>query len=204
MGRVTPDPPTGYQKPHEPITAVSWLDLFPGEVGLFVGAVGLFGGLTGILHDASAVIGVVWRGVQIDSWTSLSTYLAFVATVGSTIVLHEGVHILTARLFGCDARLERDGIGLRVRLHGGFLSRHADALIALAPALALTVAGLPLLVIVESTVGVTIVTTALVTNVAGSGKDIASVLALRQLPPGSRLYYSNTQLVYEPSPVRGS
>lgn len=202
MDEGVPDPPPGYQKPREPITAISWLDLLPGEVSLFVGAVGLFGGLTGILHDTSAVVGVVWRGVLLDSWAALSTYLVLVATVSSTIVLHEGIHMITARLFGCNARLERDGIRVRVRLHGDFLSRHADALISLAPALALTVAGLPLLVIVESAFGVTIMTTALVMNVAGSGKDIASVLVLRQLPPGSRLYYSDTQLVYEPSPVR--
>lgn len=203
MGATEPVPPAGYQKPHKPITATSWLDLLPGEVGLLVGTVGLFGGLTSILHDTSAVISVIWRGVLLDSWTSLGIYLAFVATVGSAIVLHEGVHVLTARAFGCSAYVERDGIGLRVRLHGGFLSRRADATISLAPSILLTVVGLPLLIVVESAFGAALVTTALIANVAGSGSDLASVLALRQLPPGSLLYYSEiTQLAYEPSPVR--
>ncbi len=199
MNSSHPDPPAGYQKPYEPMTAISWLDLFPGEVGLLVGAVGLFGGLAGVYSDIAAVLEVVRRAATLDSF---GVYLSLVGAVGSSILFHEGVHVLAARLLGCDAHIERNGLEPHVRLCGGFLSRRADAMISLAPAVVLTIVGLPLLVVVESAFGVAIVATALVTNVAGSGRDIASVLALRQLPPGSLLYYSDTQLAYEPSPVR--
>jgi hypothetical protein len=70
--------------------------------------------------------------------------------------------------------------------------------ITLAPAVVLTVIGLPLLVVIDTPFGAAIVVTALVTNVAGVGSDLGTVLALRQLPPGTLLYYEETQLAYEP------
>lgn len=62
----------------------------------------------------------------------------------------------------------------------------------------LTVIGLPLLVIVDSAFGAAIVVVALVTNAAGIGSDLVTVLALRRLPPRTLVYYGdNSQLAYE-------
>jgi hypothetical protein len=79
-------------------------------------------------------------------------------------------------------------------------SRGAAVLITLAPVVVvLTAVGLPILVLVESPFGAAIVVTALVTNAAGIGSDLGTVLALRRLPPGTLLYYSDdAQLAYEP------
>lgn len=194
-----PEPPSGYQEPYEPITAVSWLELLPGEIGLFVGTVGVVGGLTVGVRDGSAVGDVLWRAATLTSPEAWGVYLALVVTVGLTLVLHECVHAVTARLYGCEARLGRQGLGVHVRLRGGFLSRRSDALISLAPAIVLTVVGVPLLVVVDSAFVAAIVVTAMVTNAAGSGSDLADVLALGRLPAGTLVYYGEgSQLAYEP------
>jgi hypothetical protein len=198
-----PAPPPGYQAGYEPPTAVSWWELLPGEIGLFVGTVGLFGWLIVGIRDASAVFAVFWRAATLDSLGAWGIYGALVATIVVTLVLHEGIHAIAARVLGCEARLGRQGLGVHVRLCGGFLSRRADAVITLAPAVVLTAVGLPVLVVIDSPFGAAIVVTALVTNVAGIGSDLGAVLALRQLPPGTLLYYGETQLAYEPAaPVR--
>lgn len=78
-------------------------------------------------------------------------------------------------------------------------SRGAAVLITLAPVVVLTAVSLPILVLVESPFGAAIVVTTLVTNVAGIGSDLGTVLVLRRLPPGTLLYYSDeAQLPYEP------
>lgn len=196
---TAPDPPAGYQEPYEPVTAVTWFELLPGEVGLLLCTVGLFGGLTVGVRDASAVFDVIWRAVPLDSPEAGGVYLALVATVGAALLLHEGVHAVTARLFGCDARIGRQGLSLHVRLRGDFLSRRTDVLITLAPVVVLTAVGLPLLGMVESAFGAALVVTALVANVAGMGSDLAAVLALRRLPPGTLFYYGEkAHLASEP------
>jgi O6-methylguanine-DNA--protein-cysteine methyltransferase len=54
--------------------------------------------------------------------------------------------------------------------------------------------------VVESAFVAAIIVTALVTNVAGIGSDLAAVLALRALPAGTLLYYGEkAQLAYEPA-----
>jgi hypothetical protein len=194
-----PAPPPGYQAGYAPPIALSWWDFLPGEIGLLGGAVGLFGWLTVLVHDATAVVAVFWRAAALDSRGAWGIYLALVAMIGVTLFLHETIHAVAARWLGCDARIGRRGLGVHVRLRGGFLSRQADALITLAPAVVLTVIGLLLLVLVDSAFGATIVVTALVTNAAGIGSDLGTVLALRQLPPRTLLYYGeNAQLAYEP------
>jgi hypothetical protein len=199
-GTTAPDSPAGYQEPYEPPVAPSWVELLPGEIGLFVGTALLFGWVTVTLRDATAVFAVFWRAVTLDSLGAWWVYGALVATIVVTLVLHETVHAIAARLLGCEARLGRQGLGVHVRLHGGFLSRRADAVITLAPAVVLTVVGLPVLVVIDSPFGGAIVVTALVTNVAGIGSDLGAVLALRQLPPGTLLYYGeDAQLAYEPA-----
>lgn len=201
---AAPAPPSGYQEPSEPVTAVSWLELLPGEIGLLVGTIGLFGGVTVGVRDASAVGDVLWRAATLDTPEAWGVYLTLVVTIGVTLLLHEGVHAVAARLCGCTARFGRQGLSVHVRLRGGFLSRRSDALITLAPAVVLTVVGLPLLVIAESAFGAAIVVTAVVTNAAGIGSDLASVLALGRLPPGTLVYYGEDgHLAYEPAmPVR--
>jgi hypothetical protein len=47
--------------------------------------------------------------------------------------------------------------------------------------------------------GVASVVTALATNTAEIGSDLAAVLTLGKLPPGTLLYYGETQLAYEPA-----
>jgi hypothetical protein len=128
----------GYQAGYEPPTAVSWWELLPGEIGVFVGTVSLFGWLTVVIRDASAVFAVFWRAATLDSLAAWGVYGALVATIGVTLVLHETVHAVAARVLGCEARIGRLGLGLQVRLRGGFLSRRADAVITLAPAVVLT------------------------------------------------------------------
>jgi hypothetical protein len=200
-----PDPPPGYQNGYEPPTALSWWELPLGEIGLLGGAVGLFGGLTVLVHDATAVGAVFWQAATLDSRHAWGIYVALVATVGVTLILHEAVHAVAARWLGCDARIGRRGLGVHVRLRGGFLSRQADALITLAPAVVVTAVGLPVLVLVESPLGAALVVTALVTNVAGIGSDLGTVLALRRLPSGTLLYYGeNAQLAYEPDVTAAS
>jgi hypothetical protein len=193
-----PAPPEGYQDGYEPPSALSWWELLPGEIGLLGGAVGLFGGVTVLVHDATAVGAVFWRAATLDSRGAWGIYLVLVATIGVTLFLHETVHAVAARWLGCDARIGRRGLGVHVRLHGGFLSRQADALITLAPAVVLTAVGLLVLILVESPFGTALVVTALVTNAAGIGSDLAAVFALRQLPSGTLLYYGEeAQLAYE-------
>jgi uncharacterized membrane protein len=198
MSDEPPSPPAGYQEPYEPSVAPSWLELLPGEIGLLVGTALLFGWVMVTLRDATAVFAVVWQAVTLDSLGAWGVYLALVVTIGATLFFHEAVHAVAARWLGCEAQIGRQGLGVHVRLRGGFLSRRADAVITLAPAVVLTVVGLPVLVLVESAFGAAIVLTALVTNAAGIGSDLAAVLALRQLPPGTLLYYGNdAQLAYE-------
>jgi hypothetical protein len=193
---TAPDPPTGYQEPYEPPVAISWLELLPGEIGLLAGTAVVFGWLTTVLRDGTAALAVVWRAVTLDAFWD---YLLLVAAVGLAIVLHESVHVRTARLQGCQAWIGRHGLSLHARVQGGFLSRRNDAMITLAPAVVLTVVGLALLVGIESSVGAAMVMVGLIANAAGTGSDVATVLALRRLPPGTLLYYGeDAQLAYEP------
>ena len=85
-------------------------------------------------------------------------------------------------------------------MRGGFLSRRDDAVITLAPAVVLTAVGLPLLVVVDSALVAAMVLAGLVANAAGIGNDLADALALRKLPAGTLLYYTDdAQLAYEPA-----
>lgn len=97
-----------------------------GEVGLFLSTVGLFGGLTVGVRDATAVGDVIWRAATLDSPGAWDGYLALVAAVGVALLLHEGIHALTARLVGCEATIGRQGLSVHVRLSGGVLSRRTD------------------------------------------------------------------------------
>jgi hypothetical protein len=64
----------------------------------------------------------------------------------------------------------------------------------------LTVVGLLLLVVVDSPLVAALVVAGLVANAAGIGNDLADALALRQLPPGTLLYYGDDgQFAYEPA-----
>jgi hypothetical protein len=87
-----------------------------------------------VVRDGSDIVAVFWRAATLDSLTAWGIYGALVATIGVTLVLHESIHAIAARLLGCEARFGRQGLGVHVRLHGGFLSRRADAVITLAPA----------------------------------------------------------------------
>lgn len=196
---TAPDAPAGYQAPYEPSVAVSWLELLPGEIGLLAGTAVLFGWLTSVLRDGTAVFAVVWRAATLGS---VSDYFLLVIAIVLSILLHEIVHVQTAQLQGCQAWIARHGLSLHARLQGGFLSRQDDVLITLAPAVGLTVVGLPLLVVIESPVGAAMVMVGLIANAAGIGNDLAAVFALRELPPGTLLYYGeDAQLAYEPGPA---
>jgi hypothetical protein len=178
------------------VRARSWLEYLPGEVGLLIGAAGLFGGLTGFVRDGTAVLGVFWNVLRLES---VGVYLLLLVTVGATLVAHEAIHGLAGHFAGCAVSFQRKGMGVGTRLRGGFLTRRAEALVSLAPAVVLTVVGVPLLV-VESSVAAAMVLTLLVTNAAGVGSDLADVLALGELPPGTLLYYAEEgQLAYEPT-----
>ena len=167
-----------------------------GEVGLLVGTAGLFGGLTSLVRDGSAVLGVFWNALRLES---VGVYLLLLATAGATLVAHEGVHGLAGHFVGCAVSFQREGMGVGTRLRGGFLMRRAEALVSLAPLVVLTGVGVPLLVMVESSVAAAVVLTLLVTNAAGVGSDLADVLALEELPPGTLLCYTEKrQLAYEP------
>jgi hypothetical protein len=193
----SPDAPAGYREAHEPVRAASWFELLPGEVGLFIGTAGLFGGLTVLVRDSTAVLGVFWNVLLLDS---VGVYLLLLATVGITLVAHEAIHGLAGHFAGCAMDFQREEMSVGTRLRGGFLTRRMDALMTLAPAVVLTAVGLPLLVVVESAVAAAIVVTGLVTNAAGVGSDLADVLALRKLPAGTLLYYTDDgQLAYEPA-----
>ncbi|WP_435078570.1 DUF3267 domain-containing protein [Halococcus sp. AFM35] len=192
-----PDTPAGYREGYEPVRARSWLEYLPGEVGLFIGTTGLFGGLTTLVRDGTAVLGVFWNVLRLES---VGVYLLLLATVGATLVAHEALHGLAGHFSGCAVSFQREGMGVGTRLRGGFLTRRAEALVTLAPLVMLTVVGVPLLVMVESAVAAAVVLTLLVTNAAGVGSDLADVLALRELPPGTLLYYAEEgQFAYEPT-----
>jgi hypothetical protein len=192
-----PGAPAGYREAYEPVRAASWLEYLPGEVGLFVGTAGLFAGLTVLVRDSTAMLGVFWNVLLLDS---VGVYLLLLATVGVTLVAHEAIHGLAGSLAGCAVRFQREGMSVGTRFRGGFLTRRADALVTLAPAVVLTAVGLPLLVVVDSAVAAAIVVAGLVTNAAGVGTDLADVLALRKLPSGTLLYYTDSgQLAYEPA-----
>lgn len=120
-----PSPPPGYQAGYDPPTAVSWWELLPGEIGLFASTVGMFGWLTMVVRDGSGVGAVFWRAATLDSLSAWGIYGALVVTIGVTLVLHETVHAIAARLLGCETRLGRQGLGIHVRLRGGFPSRQA-------------------------------------------------------------------------------
>ena len=192
-----PDAPAGYREGYEPVRARSWLEYLPGEVGLLVGTAGLFGGLMGLVRDGSAVLDVFWNVLRLES---VGVYLLLLATVGVTLVAHEALHGLAGHFAGCTVSFQREGMGVGTRLRGGFLTRRAEALVSLAPLVVLTAVGAPLLVMVESAVAAAVVLTLLVTNAAGVGSDLADVLALGELPPGTLLYYAeDSQLAYEPT-----
>lgn len=177
--------------------ARSWLEYVPGEVGLFVGTAGLFGGLTALVRDGSAVFGVFWDVLRLES---VGVYLLLIVTAGLTVVAHEVIHGLAGYVAGCEVSFQRRGMSMGTRLRGGFLTRRADVLVTLAPAVVLTVLGLPLLVVVDSALAAAIVLTGLVANAAGVGSDLADVLALGEYPPGTLLYYTEDgQFVYEPA-----
>lgn len=191
-----PDAPAGYREGYEPVRARSWLEYLPGEVGLLIGTAGLFGGLTGFVRDGSAVLGVFWNVLRLES---VGVYLLLLATVGATLVAHEVLHGLAGHFVGCAVSFQREGMGVGTRLRGGFLTRRAEALVSLAPLVMLTVVGVPLLAVVDSSVAAAMVLTLLVTNAAGVGSDLADVLALREFPPRTLLYYAEKgQLAYEP------
>jgi uncharacterized membrane protein (Fun14 family) len=192
-----PNAPAGYREGYEPVRARSWLEYLPGEVGLFIGTAGLFGGLTGLVRDGSAVLDVFWNVLRLES---VGVYLLLLATVGVTLVTHEALHGLAGHFAGCAVSFQREGMGVGTRLRGGFLTRRGEALVTLAPAVVVTVVGVPLLVMVESAVAAAMVLTLLVTNAAGVGSDLADVLALQELQPGTLLYYTeDRQLAYEPA-----
>ena len=177
--------------------ARSWLEYLPGEVGLLVGTAGLFGGLTGLVRDGSAVFDVFWDVLRLES---VGVYLLLLATVGATLVAHETIHGLAGHFAGCAVSFQREEMGVGTRLCGGFFTRRTDVLVTLAPLVVLTVVGLPLLVVVDSALAAAVVLTGLVANAAGVGSDLADVLALREHPPGTLLYYAEGgQLVYEPT-----
>lgn len=192
-----PDAPAGYREGYEPVRARSWLEYLPGEVGLFIGTAGLFGSLTALVRDGSAVLGVFWNVLRLES---VGVYLLLLATVGVTLVAHEALHGLAGHFSGCAVSFQREGMGVETRLRGGFLTRRAEALVSLVPLVVLTVVGAPLLVVVDSSVAAAMVVTLLVTNAAGVGSDLADVLALGELPVGTLLYYiDGGQLAYEPN-----
>jgi hypothetical protein len=194
-----PDPPEGYQEPHEPVTATSWWELLPGEIGLILGAIGLFGGLTALLRDSSAVFDVFMSALTFEPPIA---YIALLTAGGIAIVLHELVHGAAARLAGCEVSFGRHGWGVATRFCGGFLSRRADVLVTLAPAVVLTVVGVPLLVVNPALVAA-MVLAGLIANMVGVGHDFADALALRKLPPGTLLYYGDDeQFAYEPATER--
>jgi hypothetical protein len=195
-----PDAPAGYREAYEPVRAASWLEYLPGEVGLFVGTAGLFGGLTLVVRDSAAVLDVFWNVLLLES---VGVYLLLLATVGVTLVAHEALHGLAGYLAGCAVSFQREGMSVGTRLRGGFLTRQAEALVTLVPAVVLTALGLPLLVVVDSAVAAAIVIAGLVTNAAGIGSDLADVLALRKLPVETLLYYTEDgQLAYEPAATK--
>lgn len=72
---TAPAPPSGYQELYEPVTAVSWFELLPGEIGLLVGTLGVFDGVTVGVRDASAVFDVIWRAATLDSPEAWGVYL---------------------------------------------------------------------------------------------------------------------------------
>lgn len=196
-GSSVPDAPAGYREAYEPVRAASWLEYLPGEVGLFVGTAGLFGGLAVLVRDSTAVLGVFWNVLLLDS---VDVYLLLLAAVALTLVVHEALHGLAGHFAGCAVSFQREGMSVGTRLRGGFLTRRVDALVTLVPAVVLTIVGLPLLVVVDSAVAAAIVVTGLVTNAAGIGSDLADALALRELPAGTLLYYTEDgQLAYEPA-----
>lgn len=194
---VAPVSPSGYREGYEPVRARSWLEYLPGEVGLFVGTAGLFGGLTVLVRDSAAVLGVFWDVLLLES---VGVYLLLIVTAGLTVVAHEAIHGLAGYVAGCEVSFQRRGMSVGTRLRGGFLTRRADVLVTLAPAVVLTVLGLPLLVVVDSALAAAVVLTGLVANAAGVGSDLADVLALREYPSGTLLYYTEDgQFVYEPA-----
>lgn len=192
-----PAAPVGYREPYKLVRSVSWLELPPGDVGLFAGAVGLFGGLAVTVRDSTAVLGVFWDVAMLES---VDVYLALVTAAGVGVALHEVVHAVAGYFSGCHVRFHRWRFGVATRLRGGFLTRQADAVITLAPAVMLTLGGFPLLIVMDSSVAAAIVVTGLVANTAGIGSDLADMLTLRKFPPGTLLYYTaESQLAYEPT-----
>jgi hypothetical protein len=195
-----PEPPEGYQEPYEPVTAVSWWELPVGDVLLFVGTAGVFAGVTALVRDGSAVLEVFLTAVTLESRSAWGVYLALVAAGAIAVVLHELVHGAAGWLSDCEVDFGRRGWGVATRLSGGFLSRRADAGITLAPAVVLTVVGVPLLAVVDSPLVAAVVFAGLVANAAGIGSDLADALALRELPAGTLLYYGDGgQFAYEPA-----
>jgi hypothetical protein len=195
-----PDPPSGYQQPYEPVTAVSWWELPVGDVLLFVGTAGFFAGVTALVRDGSAMLDVFLTAVTLESTSAWGVYAALVAAGAIAVVLHELVHGAAGWLSDCKVNFGRRGWGVATRFRGGFLSRRADAGITLAPAVVLTAVGLLLLVVVDSPLVAALVVAGLVANAAGIGSDLADALALRKLPPGTLLYYGDgAQLAYEPA-----
>lgn len=195
-----PEPPSGYQEPYEPVTAVSWWELPVGDVLLFVGTAAVFAGVTALVRDGSAVLDVFLTALTLESTSAWSVYAALIAAGVIAIVLHELVHGAAGWLSECEVSFGRRGWGVATRLHGGFLSRRDDAVITLAPAVVLTGVGLPLLVVVDSPLVAALVVAGLVANAAGIGSDLADAHALRKLPPGTLLYYGDDgQFAYEPT-----
>lgn len=196
----TQEPPSGYQEPYEPVTAISWWELPVGDVLLFVGTAGFFAGVTALVRDGSAVFDVFLTALTLESGSAWGVYLVLVAAGAIAVVLHELVHGAAGWLSDCEVSFGRHGWGVATRLRGGFLSRRADASITLAPAVVLTVVGLGLLVVVNSPLVAAMVVAGLVANAAGIGSDLADALALWKLPPGTLLYYTDSgQLAYEPA-----
>lgn len=195
-----PDSPEGYREPYEPVAAVSWWELPVGDVLLFVGTAGFFAGVTALVRDGSAVLDVFLTALTLESGSAWGVYAALVGTGAIAVVLHELVHGAAGWLSDCEVSFGRRGWGVATRLHGGFLSRRADAGITFAPAVVLTAVGLALLLVVNSPLVAAMVVAGLVANAAGIGSDLADVLALRELPPETLLYYTDDgQLAYEPA-----
>jgi hypothetical protein len=199
-GDDAPDSPDGYQEPYQPVAAASWWELPVGDVLLFVGMAAAFGGVTAFVRDGTAVLEVFLTAVTLDSASALGVYLVLVAAGVLAVVLHELIHSAAGWLLDCEVSFGRHGWGFGTRLRGGFLSRRGDAVVTLAPAVVLTVVGVVLLAVVDSSLVAAVMLTGLVANAAGIGSDLADALALRRLPAGTLLYYGDdTQFAYEPA-----
>ena len=192
-----PAPPSGYDDPYEYVAAPSWFDLALGDIGMFALSVGVFIPLAIEIQGVDVVVTAFEDAFTLDNLA----YGVMIAAVAATILLHEAVHALVARACGCTTSISVNlrRIEAHTEITGEFLSRREDALVTLAPLVALTILGLVLLTVGPQWLSLAALVV-LIMNAAGSGSDLATTLRLRHFPSGTFTYYVDGRLVlYEPA-----